>query len=222
MTNHVSCEKAISALRAMINGMNEPGPEIISHWKDCPQCRNIMRKVMQDLEILVTSTDVPVSAEVTEAMLQKSENEIHHKQKRRLLLLSIVALVLLLVPIVLRHTGIIPDGWILAIVVGTTILTLSALLLAVARLPRKWELYRRLGKGRELGGVCIGLAERTQTSAVIWRFVFFVLAITGGYGITLYLLLFLAMPVHPDDRQYLLRFRLARWWRNKRGMDAAA
>lgn len=41
------------------------------------------------------------------------------------------------------------------------------------------------------------------------------LAFVNGIGIWLYILLDLAMPVHPADRQYLLRFKLRRMWQRR-------
>ena len=38
----------------------------------------------------------------------------------------------------------------------------------------------------------------------------------GTHDVLLYLLLDLAMPIHPEDRPHLLRHRLARWWRGLR------
>jgi len=37
-----------------------------------------------------------------------------------------------------------------------------------------------------------------------------------GLGLLAYIICALAMPVHPADRHYLLRFRIARWWRRLR------
>jgi hypothetical protein len=51
------------------------------------------------------------------------------------------------------------------------------------------------------------------------RLGFFALLFADGAGFWLYILLDLAMPVHPDDRQHLLRFRLKRWW-SRRTVDA--
>lgn len=222
MTNPLSCEKAISTLRAILNGVSEPGPEIVSHWKECPHCSNVLRNVLQELEGLEASMNAPVVSEIAQTILQKSEDEVRRLQRRRLVLASSVALLVPLVSIVLGRMGAIPDEWAVALVAGTTAIALSVVVLLVARLPRRWEIYRRLGLGRELGGVCLGLAERTHTSVLIWRLAFLASIFLGGYGMTIYLLLLIAMPVHPDDRQFLLRFRLAHWWRGRRARNVAA
>jgi phage shock protein PspC (stress-responsive transcriptional regulator) len=74
------------------------------------------------------------------------------------------------------------------------------------------RIYKRLKPGRVLSGVCLGLAEATGVSVVVLRLAFFALGVFQGAGIWLYIVLDLAMPIHPDDRQYLLRFRLRRAW----------
>lgn len=108
---------------------------------------------------------------------------------------------------------------------GTSALTLLllgvvaviALAVGLARAPARFGLYKRLGPGRQLSGVCLGLARRTGTPAWGWRVGFVLLGLLPGLGHAagpwLYLLLDLAMPIHPEDRAQLLRFRLARWWR---------
>jgi hypothetical protein len=71
---------------------------------------------------------------------------------------------------------------------------------------------------------CIGLAEKTNTSVIWWGIGFVISIFIPSIHLSfIYILLFLAMPVHPDDRQYLLRFKIARWWhriRNKKAMTA--
>jgi phage shock protein PspC (stress-responsive transcriptional regulator) len=64
-----------------------------------------------------------------------------------------------------------------------------------------------------LDGVALGLSEATKVNVSVIRLLFFGLLFFDGVGLVLYLLLALFMPVHPDDRQFLLRFRLRRWLR---------
>ena len=68
----------------------------------------------------------------------------------------------------------------------------------------------------QLSGVCMGLAERTGWPVTTFRVIFLALFFAKGFGMILYVLFDLAMPVHPADRQYLLRFRVARAWRGFR------
>lgn len=80
---------------------------------------------------------------------------------------------------------------------------------AMAIAPRK--LYKRL-VGHELSGVCRGISEASALPVWIVRMAFIVLFF-ATHGLLLYLILDLALPIHPEDRQHLLRFRIARWWK---------
>jgi len=59
---------------------------------------------------------------------------------------------------------------------------------------------RRSGTDSMLGGVCGGLAEYTGIDTVLWRVGFVALALLGGSGFLLYLLLWVFMPPAPDRR----------------------
>lgn len=72
--------------------------------------------------------------------------------------------------------------------------------------------YKRLRDGRQLSGVCMGIAERTGVPVSIIRLAFIVLVLAKLSGFVLYIVLDLLMEVHPDDRASLLRFRIRRWW----------
>lgn len=53
---------------------------------------------------------------------------------------------------------------------------------------------RRSRAERWIGGVCGGIAVSTQVEAWIWRLVFTGLALFGGTGVVLYLLLWIFVP----------------------------
>ena len=61
---------------------------------------------------------------------------------------------------------------------------------------------RRSGTDKMLGGVAGGLAEYSGIDPVIWRAGFVALALAGGSGVLLYVLLWVLMPppLGPDDR----------------------
>jgi hypothetical protein len=65
----------------------------------------------------------------------------------------------------------------------------------------------------------IGLSQVTPIPLWVWRLGFVLLAYLR-FGLWIYILVMLAMPVHPEDRPHLLRFRLARWWRGLRARTA--
>jgi phage shock protein PspC (stress-responsive transcriptional regulator) len=105
-----------------------------------------------------------------------------------------------------------------AMVAGVLIGTPIVLLLWIVRGKTRGgqrRLYQRLGPGRMISGVCLGIAEATRVDVNVIRIAFVVLLLADGVGFWLYVLLALTMAVHPDDRQYLLRFRLRRWWQRR-------
>ena len=107
-------------------------------------------------------------------------------------------------------------GW----AIGAFIVTaaVAAYLAGAAGLP-----YKRLRHGRQLSGVCLGIAEETGLPVWVVRLVFVLLAFGKMFGVALYLILDLLMEIHPDDRRLLLRFRIRRWWRSRRpGSTATA
>jgi len=59
---------------------------------------------------------------------------------------------------------------------------------------------RRSGTDSMLGGVCGGLAEYSGIDALLWRVGFVALALAGGTGIIVYLLLWVLMPPATDRR----------------------
>jgi phage shock protein C len=69
--------------------------------------------------------------------------------------------------------------------------------------PPARPLLRRSRSDKMLGGVCGGLAEYSGLDAVLWRVGFVTLALLGGSGFLVYLLLWILMPAGasgPDDR----------------------
>jgi phage shock protein PspC (stress-responsive transcriptional regulator) len=51
---------------------------------------------------------------------------------------------------------------------------------------------------RWLGGVCGGLAVQTDLPSWLWRLIFVLLALGGGSGVLLYLLLWILLPLRPE------------------------
>ena len=49
-----------------------------------------------------------------------------------------------------------------------------------------------------IAGVCGGLAEWNDSSVDIWRAIFLILALAGGAGIVLYLVLWALLAPKPD------------------------
>ncbi|MCE1252971.1 MAG: PspC domain-containing protein [Anaerolineae bacterium] len=51
-----------------------------------------------------------------------------------------------------------------------------------------------------LSGVCGGLAEKFNIDSSLVRLIFVLLAIFGGHGLLIYVILWLILPVAPDNR----------------------
>ena len=82
--------------------------------------------------------------------------------------------------------------------------------------------YKRLRAGRQISGVCAGIAEKSGVPVALIRLAFLALLFAKLFGILLYLVLDMLMEVHPDDRASLLRFRIRRWWSSRFGVGEAA
>ena len=52
---------------------------------------------------------------------------------------------------------------------------------------------------RKLAGVCGGLAQYFNTDATLIRVLFVVLALLGGPGLVIYLVLWIVVPEEPED-----------------------
>src|SRR4051794_15240600 len=66
--------------------------------------------------------------------------------------------------------------------------------------PPQWNPrppLRRSRTDKGIGGVAGGLAEYTGVDALLWRVGFVALAITGGFGLLAYVLLWALMPAGP-------------------------
>lgn len=49
-----------------------------------------------------------------------------------------------------------------------------------------------------LGGVCAGLADYFNLDPTIMRLIFVLLALLGGHGVLVYLILWLIVPIQPE------------------------
>jgi phage shock protein C len=60
------------------------------------------------------------------------------------------------------------------------------------------KLYRSR-TDRKLAGVCGGLAQYFNIDAILMRVLFVVLALLGGPGLVIYLMLWIVVPEEPED-----------------------
>jgi phage shock protein PspC (stress-responsive transcriptional regulator) len=69
--------------------------------------------------------------------------------------------------------------------------------------PRSQRRIYRDPDGRIIGGVCAGLGAYFNWDPLIWRVIFVVLVLAGGFGIALYLILWIIVPEAKTTAQKL-------------------
>lgn len=212
----MNCNDAVAALVASLENGTTMTDEQREHIRTCARCRGMLDSAKEVLE-----TREPAPAVGMDAALAAAESEVYRQCVKRVITVVIgVAVViaagvsLMFIPV---EGGAEPLGfWLYALGMAALISAGFAvpvlLLIYVLRGSAKHRIYKRLKPGRMLSGVCLGIAERMKIDVMLVRLVFLALLIlAGGVGFWFYAALDVAMPVHPDDRQYLLRFRLRRW-----------
>jgi phage shock protein PspC (stress-responsive transcriptional regulator) len=202
------CDDVIAAFSAA-ESMSEVQRE---HIRGCPRCRATLEAARQMLsELDAEPTRVP------EGDVAAVENAVRREHVKSIVLK--VALGLALVAVVVgfiatRFVVGISGGELALITAGVAIgLAPFAILYIVLRKIARRDgktLYRRLHPARWWFGVCVGLAEATGIDRNLLRVAFVLLTFFHGIGLPLYLGLVLAMPVHPEDREYLWRFQAKR------------
>jgi phage shock protein PspC (stress-responsive transcriptional regulator) len=213
MTTASACLYARAALRALVIDGAEPSPEALAHWRSCPACRSLTAALARQLETVGEDASSPLAGVNTMAL----DLEVKRQARRRLWMKAAVLVALSLVAAAgaVVALGVEWAGWSWAFAAGllTFLGVVGLLTLLLARTPARHRLYRRLGPGRMISGVCAGLAERTATPVWAWRVGFLVTLLLASEVVALYFLLAFTMPIHPEDRAGLLRFRVARWFR---------
>jgi phage shock protein PspC (stress-responsive transcriptional regulator) len=215
----MNCKDAVASLVASLESGTPLNEIARAHLAACERCAPLLDSARE----FQASLDGDSGAEpAVGPATSRAEEEVRRARHRRFAVRVVVGLViafalLALGSVAAGHGGqgavemMIVGG---AVVLGTIpIVIVLALARAIARPSHGRPLYKRLGPGRMLDGVALGLSEATKVNVSVIRLLFFGLLFFDGVGLVLYLLLALFMPVHPDDRQFLLRFRLRRWLR---------
>lgn len=214
----MNCNEAVSALVASLERGDPMTAEQREHIRTCERCRELLDSAKQFQSLLAGNGIQPPSVDNTVAA---AEEEVRQARLKRRILVAIGAGALAIVGVIaffalflMRIELGIPKMAVAGIGVAA-VTTIALTVLAVVRRANREgkRLYKRLKPGRMLSGVCLGLAEATGANVTLLRLVAVALFFADGIGFWLYLLLDLIMPVHPDDRQYLLRFRIRRWLR---------
>jgi phage shock protein PspC (stress-responsive transcriptional regulator) len=211
-----------SLLAFLENGtpMDEPHRQ---HLNDCPRCKPIM----DGARTLATpeSDDIATTGDARrEQAFDAAARELRAARRRRTITAALLATLaaILIIPALVIFPDHSPTLYLqsLGLVALTLLIFGVAIVLPLALLQRivhgstrpgtQRPLYKRLRPGRQLAGVSLGIAEHTGLSVTAVRLIFIALVVTKGAGLLLYIVLALSMPVHPADREYMLRFRLRR------------
>lgn len=225
MTN-AWCSRTAEQLTRYLTEGGELPADVIEHVSHCSECGETLRRAQLLGDLLERARDEQPLVDAPVPLSQAMTSEVLAAVRRRRLMRAGLAIVIGVIGIVswyftstamhVHHRYIV---WSVLMILFTGPLILAAMMMGIdAGGPR--GLFKRL-RGRELSGVCQGLAEATQVPVWIWRMAFFGLIFFKGAGVILYLLLDVALPIHPDDRADLLRFKIARWWKNRRAALAA-
>lgn len=216
----MSCREAMAAVVGVVERGGAIPDEQREHLRHCARCRELLQSANQfESAVQHQPAADPV---IDEQRLSDEVRGVRRRDAFRRVSVA-VALAMAIPAVTAAGLGLLGDfawqevasiAFIMTAIVAVPLL-LFFLMLAVLRDRNGNRICKRLKPGRQVSGVCLGLSEATGISLVLFRLAFVVLAFVNGIGIWLYILLDLAMPVHPDDRQYLLRFRLRRAWQRR-------
>ena len=220
-----TCDEGLESLRSFLDGGTSPGPEHVAHWRECADCRRVVsaaRRVIAELDLEdggeVSPEDRSLQEQARAATIAAVEAgravQRGFARWRAALILGVGMAVVAVGLRLMNPSG--GDWWPRALLAFCLLgFSMAAAGLVLFRAPSRFALYKRLRPGYQLSGVCLGLADKAGIPVGLLRLVFFGLALADGMGIWIYVLLDLLMPVHPEDRRHLLRFRVLRWWRRK-------
>jgi phage shock protein PspC (stress-responsive transcriptional regulator) len=215
------CAEHLATLLRLVERGEEIPTALKAHLATCSECARLldaMNRMYSDIDAPAASADESVVAQT----LEQSAGEVERSNRTRNVMRAVTAFALIL--------GI---GWLVGVgmssptqsvaIISRVLLVIVPLALIIAlglafrdRLQQPGRvIYKRVKPGRVLSGVCLGLAESLRAPVFILRIVFIAFFFIKGIGLWIYLLLMLLLPLHPDDRQYLWRFRIVRAFRRE-------
>ena len=187
----------------------------LAHLRECGECSETLRRAQLLSELLDDAGTVPVAVEPVHRPL--TAEVVAMARRRRLFRVGLAVMTIVVALVSWRMTtGTYRVRHPLAIWTMLMILFDGPLVLAMiisgADTGGSARVYKRM-RGRQLSGICQGFAEAFGIPVWILRMAFVGLFFLKGSGLLIYLLLDALLPIHPDDRSMLLRFRVERWWR---------
>jgi phage shock protein PspC (stress-responsive transcriptional regulator) len=215
----MNCNDAVAALVASLENGTTMTDEQREHIRTCDRCRELLDSAKELLELREPAPQVGI-----DAALAAAEGEVYRQRVKRIITVVVGVAVVMAAGVTLMFVpigGAEPLGfWLYAIGMAALISAGFAipvlLIIYLLRGSARHRLYKRLEPGRMISGVCLGIAEKIKIDVFLVRLIFIgLLILAGGMGFWFYVALDVAMPVHPDDRQHLLRFRLRRWWQRR-------
>lgn len=213
----MNCNDAVEAWIASVETGNGMTDEQREHLRSCARCRELLDSA-KHFQTMLEQTP-PREPKLDSGAVEDAVRSEHAKStvaRVAMVIAAFAAFGLLLGW--LRSALALPIAGfeLAAIVLAVLVLGLGPIVVlyfvarSIARRQKK-QLYRRLDPRRWWLGVCLGLEEATAIDRGWFRLGFAMLTITGsGVGVLLYIVLALAMPVHPADREYLWRFQAKR------------
>ena len=217
----MNCQEAIAELMRSIDANAPTSEDARAHLRECERCRALLASVSEQAP--AEDAAVESSAIAAEAAIAQERKKLVMKRAVAIFAAIIVFGLLMLIPL-RRSSGLaLPElafiafvGVCISIIIGAPLLILFSTV-ANAKTPSgERRFYRRLGPGKWIDGICLGIAEAMGWNVAFVQLAFVLLLWFKGLGLLAYIICSQAMPVHPADRQYLLRFRIARAWRRMR------
>jgi phage shock protein PspC (stress-responsive transcriptional regulator) len=202
---------------------NEVSPASLHDARTCDRCRPLLRDLATAVSLHVNSEGElePAAMAATRAIASGRRWAIAMYGLGKLINVgvSLTIVVAWLAFIELRDVGPLDLG--LHDRLRETLVTFTVAGVGLLALVgwRGRRLYARWPR-RQLQGICTGLAEYFRLPLWLVRLAFVWSFFAGLGGGTIYFLLAFLVDFHPDDRHHLLGFRIARWWRRRRGTTA--
>jgi len=213
MSEH-DCFATMNALLVHLEKGDPLAPSVEEELRHCEKCAAIIRRA-EKLGTILAEPETPIAEASVETIASAAESEVARRNRRRLYVSgALVLLASIGVGIYAGYQGHFRHPAAISSLVAILLGGPGVLLMLSVRSGSPGRLFKRM-EGRQISGVCRGIAEKLQVPLWAVRLVFVLLIFVHGIGLWGYLLLDIVMPIHPADRASLLRFRVARWWRGK-------